>query len=754
MSLVSVFQNFTNIQENRPIEDVLHNIQAGVYRKEVGQVRALLHDGRVKEYEQAKRSLLAFTPSGRFQGGRRLEHLHTYSALVVLDLDKLPEEELRESRQAIVAAPYTYATFTSPSGNGLKVLVRIPGVAAEHKQAYSQVKEHYARLLGLRVDESGSDVTRLCFVSCDEELYLNSSSHIFPVKALAGTERIGKVPVDGTDQTTGKRIENSSSRLAANNHTPSLGALQADTDLLYRHCVSLTERKYDFIEGSRNSFVHQLACNLNRYGIQEADALSFLLIDFGYDAQEVAASVRSAYSTVQEHGTKQFKPSSNRVQTPKAADEAKLQAYTKQAVASAGAENPFTEWNMDEVGGADGKVQGDTNIDRIEEFLLSRYEFRHNSVTSRQEYRTSAKGKWRQLDDRAESTMLREMKKAQVRVSQSELRILLSSDFCPLYDPFKFYFKNLPAWDGETDFIRQLASSVTTTDPEQWQLCFRKWFVAMVAGVLDEKAVNHTLIVLSGGQGLGKTTWVLGLVPGQLKEYLYSGEINPGNKDALQQLSENMLINLDELENLNRSEIGALKEMVTKSEIKVRRAYGHHHEKMPRRASFAGSVNTAQFLNDTTGSRRFLCFEVTDIDYEHQVDLDMAYAQALHLYKNGFRFWFDKEEIKAITAGNERFQVLSVEEEMLLTWFMKPCENEPRQFLTASQIVAKLAEKTKISVTDASVNKIGKSLRKHGFTRIKRGGSYGYLVRELKWEEVERNNSLEPAAVPDTAPPF
>ena len=143
----------------------------------------------------------------------------------------------------------------------------------------------------------------------------------------------------------------------------------------------------------------------------------------------------------------------------------------------------------------------------------------------------------------------------------------------------------------------------------------------MVGCVLDDKVINHTVIVFSGKQGLGKTTWVEKLVPRKLKEYLFSGTINPNNKDTLVQLSECMLINLDELENLNRSEIGSLKEIITKTQIRMRKAYGHNNETMPRRASFAGSVNTAQFLNDTTGSRRFRCFEVENIEYTHNIDI-------------------------------------------------------------------------------------------------------------------------------------
>lgn len=238
----------------------------------------------------------------------------------------------------------------------------------------------------------------------------------------------------------------------------------------------------------------------------------------------------------------------------------------------------------------------------------------------------------------------------------------------------------------------------------------------MVGCVLDEKVVNHTVIVFSGKQGIGKTTWLENLVPKQLKNYLFSGTINPNNKDTLIHLAECMLINLDELENLNRSEIGSLKEIITKTQIRIRKAYGHNNETMPRRASFAGSVNTTQFLNDTTGSRRFLCFEVEAIQYDHNTNIDKVYAQALHLFQNNFCYWFNQQEIKSINENNEQYQIQSVEEELLLTWFEKPEEetNALKQgirYLNASQIAAKLAEKTKINITDVTINKLGKALK-------------------------------------------
>ncbi len=114
----------------------------------------------------------------------------------------------------------------------------------------------------------------------------------------------------------------------------------------------------------------------------------------------------------------------------------------------------------------------------------------------------------------------------------------------------------------------------------------------MVACVINEKVTNQTVIVFSGKQSVGKTTWIEKLISKSLKDYMFSVTIKPNNKDTLIHLAECMLINLDEIENLNLTEIGTLKELITKTHIRMRKAYGHNNEPLTRRASFAGSVNT------------------------------------------------------------------------------------------------------------------------------------------------------------------
>lgn len=715
---LSIFQNFTTITENKPFTDILTDIKTGKYRGPVTYIRKCLQEQKLDSYEKAKKGLLAFTPSGQFEGGRNQDSLKKYSGIIVLDFDKLNPEQLKKCRESVMDDSFTLAVFISPSGNGLKVFIQTQATPSTHKNTFLHVQAYYESLTGLPIDKSGKDYTRLCFMSLDPDLYHNPNSQVFSDTLSSKSSIEESLPIIQNPFPLGGKMD-------PDGAVKPMVIPQQDFLKIYHDSIKLTENKESFTTGNRNNFVHLLACNLNRKGVPFAASLGFILADYNFDEKEVMAAVNSAYKNSSEHAIKQ--------------------EYSFPSPSGEGAQraDEVKKGPEDEVPEDEAPKKRLPAIDRVENFLLLKYRFRNNTITGRLEYRFITKKVWHPVNDYIENSMLRELLKNKVRTNMSGLRNLLYSDFCELFNPFTTYFESLPDWDEQTDYIAQLAETITTTHQELWHTCFKKWLVAMVGCVLDEHTVNQTVIVFSGKQGVGKTTWMENLVPEELKQYLFSGTINPNNKDTLIHLSECMLINLDELENLNRSEIGSLKELITKTHIRIRRAYGHNNETLPRCASFAGSVNTAQFLNDTTGSRRFLSFEVTDIKYNHKVSLNDVYSQALHLFKSGFRFWFNRDEIGAINQNNEQYQLRSPEEELLLTWFESCTKEQANAFLTASQILAKLADKAKINVSDSSVNKLGKALIKNNYLRFKSNGKLLYALRELQWEEVDiRNRSM------------
>lgn len=368
-----------------------------------------------------------------------------------------------------------------------------------------------------------------------------------------------------------------------------------------------------------------------------------------------------------------------------------------------------------------------------ENYLAMHYDFKFNIIKCKVEFKKKSSEYFKEIDDLEFNNMLRALANADIPCDAGKLKIILHSGFSNPYNPFIEYLDSLPKYSpNDIDYIEQLANTVKTDNNELWLKCFKKWFVAMVASALHDNVVNHTVLILSGGQGVGKTSWLNKLIPKELSSYIHCGALNPTDKDSQIQLSECILINLDELGVLHGYRLDVLKEQVTKEFIRVRRAYGHFHQNYVRRASFCGSVNENQFLTDTTGNRRFLCFNAEKIDYQHEINLEMAYAQAIHLINTGFKFYFDANDIDEINEYTERFRVLSMEEEALTSHYKTIAVENAKVFLKTTEIHTILSKSVSLPNNDASIQKLGKALRKHGFISKKEKGKQKWAVELLE----------------------
>jgi predicted P-loop ATPase len=189
-------------------------------------------------------------------------------------------------------------------------------------------------------------------------------------------------------------------------------------------------------------------------------------------------------------------------------------------------------------------------------------------------------------------------------------------------------------------------------------------------------------------------------------------------------LSECFLINLDELETLNRHELGSLKSIMTMGENRIRRPYAHFADQLIRRASFVGSINKDSFLADETGSRRFLVFEVDAINASHGIDMDKVHAQAYHLFKSGFRYWFDRDETATVNERNKEFAIQTTEDELVAQY----CSPSIAEWYTATEVAEKIAQEAKYALGKASARDFGIALKKAGFQKKKLDGISRYAV--------------------------
>jgi predicted P-loop ATPase len=250
---------------------------------------------------------------------------------------------------------------------------------------------------------------------------------------------------------------------------------------------------------------------------------------------------------------------------------------------------------------------------------------------------------------------------------------------------------------------------------------------SIVCQIIDDE-LNHTILILQGEQGIGKTTWLNSIIPRQLKNYVYSGSINPNNKDTLIHMSECGWIMMDELTSMKGINNEKIKELITQGIIRQRRPYEQFSKNMIRRASFMGTTNNLQFLSDSTGNRRFLPFEVIEINYNHGINMDLVYAQAYHLYITGFQFWFDKNEVQQIQKHNTQFEKRSFEEDLVLQIFDKCESNDGEVYWNATMVMQYLHSRGLIPQSDRTKQHLGAILTKY-FNRTKKDGLYVYALK-------------------------
>lgn len=157
--------------KNAPLVAILDQIKSGKWRSEVDPVRVAFREYGKAEADTLKCKLPGVLFSGSFTK-RNNKSLVQHSGIICIDIDSLGDQ-INEVRKKIDNDPFTFASFVSPSGTGLKVLVRMEPDPAFHSEAFDILTSHYDRNHGLMIDTKCRDLARLCFVSFDPDLLLN-----------------------------------------------------------------------------------------------------------------------------------------------------------------------------------------------------------------------------------------------------------------------------------------------------------------------------------------------------------------------------------------------------------------------------------------------------------------------------------------------------------------------------------------------------------------------------------------------------
>lgn len=275
--MITIFKSIktTDAPFYRGIDVILDRIKNGNSKDIIDAARK---EPDKEKRNEIKKALPAILFSGRF--AKRLDTaIIEHSGFICLDFDDFDNDKiLNDWKTKLQKDPFIYSLFVSPSGMGLKAVVKIPPETENHKAYFDGLQEHFNTKY---FDTKTKNVGRVCYESYDPDIHINENSKTFTNKKeyehFELTERSPTIKLD-------------------------------DYGEVQRRLVVWWEKKYPLSKGSRNANVFVLASAFNDFGVSKIDAIKHCSIyqQEGFTISEIERVIDSAYSNQSKHGTKYF----------------------------------------------------------------------------------------------------------------------------------------------------------------------------------------------------------------------------------------------------------------------------------------------------------------------------------------------------------------------------------------------------------------------------------------------------------------
>jgi predicted P-loop ATPase len=366
-----------------------------------------------------------------------------------------------------------------------------------------------------------------------------------------------------------------------------------------------------------------------------------------------------------------------------------------------------------------------------EQFLHDHYILRFNELSGKTEFAhrsESGEPDFRILTTKALNSIIIRAKREGVCEKGSpkaDIMELVNSEEIPTFNPANDFLEHLPRWDGQNHMARLFGRLPGLTTEQLEFLCV--WMRSMVAHWLQMDTLhgNECVPTLIGAQGCGKTTFMQRLLPPELRQY-FLDHLNLSNKfDKEMALTNNLIVNLDELEAIRPSQHAALKQTLSKSKVNGRPIYGASQEDRARYASFVATTNNPHPLTDATGSRRYICLTIPEgkcIDNTGDIDYQQLYAQVVHEVCNQKApYWFNNEQVARIQQLNQNYMEEKDMAEIVAACFRLPKDGEDAKAMNSSQLLE-------------MIRKEYPSVKKDHSTKV----HVGLAMKELGYEHTTR----------------
>lgn len=672
MDMATLFQGMSDEKPVQVSMQHIYNLIIGDTLKDATEkFRYFQSVGLTKDADKEKRSISNFTPSVICESGHGKKNVIAYTRRGMADMDHVPADRIPSIMALLKTDPYVEIGHITLSGTGIRIIYRTDVTDIAHHKHVFEQGNAYYSKLADFPTDPKCKNATRNSALCTDKYCIYNPN--------AQTMHI-EIPVGNLKKVGRPRKIYSTT------------ALRAETAVLNE----LNRQGKEYVEGQYNEYVSTALYLMNGYGVPQNDTLTWALSRFSdYETSQVESIARSVYQCSEEHGNHAL---------PKAQTDDNQESYY-------------------------------ASIEEIETFIATQARIRINILTRRREICLEEESEFRYITDNDENTLWLRAKKAGVHTSNQIFTCILNSEFIDSYHPFLFYIEQNPIWNGTTDYIFQVANMVHTDYPEYFNRLFKKWFVGVVASILNPEIVNNTILTLIGAEGIYKTTFFNRLLPPQLRAYFCCRMgVNRINKDDIISIAESIITCLEEIDNMSINDLNQIKAMVTLPEVNERAAYARNKECRPHNTSFCATGNNLYFLPSDEENRRWLAAHVYGIDdpYTCIIPYEGLYAQAVALYQSGFHYWFDRAEMAELRKHNEQFLEPNLEEDLIQEHYRTPLPGETPKFISTAAIMIHIGLGLRYNL---SKTKIGHAMDRLGFQRDRKTFSRGFLVIELTTQE-------------------
>jgi len=276
---ITIFQNIkeTSTPFFRGLEFIIDRIKSGASKDLVKRIRT---EKDKSQRNELKKNLPAICFSGTFNK-RNDSSIIQHSGFICLDFDGYENnKELLTDKEKLTKSNFIYSVFISPSGKGLKALVKIPQDIDNHVNYFNSLEIHFNNP---HFDTTCKNISRVCYESYDPLIYVNKNSSVWEeIKEKEYTEVNSRLDMPTIPITDENKI----------------------VEILVKWWV----KKYPMVEGQRNNNCFILASAFNDFGINKSLA-GYVLQNYrtsDFTETEINQTISSAYAQTQNHGTKYY----------------------------------------------------------------------------------------------------------------------------------------------------------------------------------------------------------------------------------------------------------------------------------------------------------------------------------------------------------------------------------------------------------------------------------------------------------------